>query len=74
MPVRKAFYEVTEVFFTNIPEDELAAYVQTNEPYDKAGGYAIQGTFAKYIDHFEGDYENVVGFPWSRIEEELKKL
>ena len=44
------------------------------EPYDKAGGYAIQGTFAKYIDHFEGDYENVVGFPWKRIEEELNEL
>lgn len=73
-PVRKTFYEVTKVFFTDIPEDELKAYVQTEEPYDKAGGYAIQGTFAKYIDHFEGDYDNVVGFPWSRIEEELKKL
>jgi len=74
MPVRQTFYEVTEVFFTAIPEKELEAYVQTKEPYDKAGGYAIQGTFAKYIDHFEGDYDNVVGFPWTRIEKELKKL
>lgn len=73
-PVRKAFYEVTKVFFTDIPEDELKAYVQTEEPFDKAGGYAIQGTFAKYIDHFEGDYDNVVGFPWTRIESELKKI
>ena len=73
-PVRKAFCEVTKVFFTDIPDNELAAYVQTKEPYDKAGGYAIQGTFAKYIDHFEGDYDNVVGFPWKRIEEELQKL
>lgn len=74
MPVRKTFCEVTEVFFTGIPDSELEAYVQTDEPYDKAGGYAIQGTFAKYIDHFEGDYDNVVGFPWSRIEKELKKI
>ncbi len=73
-PVRKTFCEVTEVFFTGIPTDELEAYVHTDEPYDKAGGYAIQGTFAKYIDHFEGDYDNVVGFPWTRIEEALKKL
>ena len=73
-PVRKAFCEVTKVFFTDIPDNELAAYVQTKEPYDKAGGYAIQGTFAKYIDYFEGDYDNVVGFPWKRIEEELQKL
>lgn len=74
MPERQTFCEVTEVFFTDIPETELKAYVETKEPYDKAGGYAIQGTFAKYIDHFEGDYDNVVGFPWSRIEQELKKL
>ena len=74
MPERQTFCEVTEVFFTDIPETELKAYVETKEPYDKAGGYAIQGTFAKYIDHFEGDYDNVVGFPWSRIEKELKKL
>jgi septum formation protein len=74
MPVREAFCEVTEVFFTNIPEDELRAYVATDEPYDKAGGYAIQGTFAKYIDHFDGDYNNVVGFPWARIEQELNKF
>lgn len=73
-PVRKTFYEVTKVFFKDIPESELAAYVKTKEPYDKAGGYAIQGTFAKYIDHFEGDYDNVVGFPWARIEEELKNI
>lgn len=73
-PVRQTFCEVTEVFFTGIPEDELKAYVQTEEPYDKAGGYAIQGTFAKYIDRFDGDYDNVVGFPWSRIETELIKL
>lgn len=73
-PIRKTFCEVTEVFFTGIPDNELKAYVQTEEPYDKAGGYAIQGTFAKYVNHFEGDYDNVVGFPWSRIESELKKI
>ncbi len=73
-PVRKTFYEVTKVFFSGIPKDELEAYVHTEEPYDKAGGYAIQGTFAKYIDHFDGDYDNVVGFPWTRIEKELKKI
>ena len=73
-PVRKTFYEVTKVYFASIPDDELEAYVQTEEPYDKAGGYAIQGTFAKYIDRFEGDYNNVVGFPWARIEEELKNI
>ena len=73
-PVRETFCEVTKVFFKDYSDEELWAYLKTDEPYDKAGGYAIQGTFAKYIDHFEGDYDNVVGFPWARIEKELKKL
>lgn len=41
---------------------------------DKAGGYAIQGTFAKYVKRIEGDYYNVVGLPISRLLQELKKL
>ena len=72
-PVRETFYEVTEVFFKDYSDEELREYLTTDEAYDKAGGYAIQGTFSKYIDHFEGDYDNVVGFPWDRIEKELKK-
>lgn len=70
-PVRRLFYEETTVFFGDFSQEELEAYADTQEPYDKAGGYAIQGTFGKYVDHIEGDYENVVGFPWSRIEKEL---
>ncbi len=70
----KVFAEVTKVYVGDFTDDELTAYVNTAEPYDKAGGYAIQGAFGKYIDHIEGDYDNVVGFPWSRIEEELAKL
>ena len=65
----KCFYETSEVFFKDIPENELRAYVATPEPYDKAGGYAIQGTFEKYIDHIEGDYDNVVGLPLTRLKQ-----
>ena len=70
----KVFAEVTKVYVGDFTDEELTAYVNTDEPYDKAGGYAIQGAFGKYIDHIEGDYDNVVGFPWARIEEELAKL
>lgn len=73
-PIRKAFCEITKVYFTEYTKEDLLAYVKTKEPYDKAGGYAIQGTFSQYIDHFEGDYDNVVGFPWNRIEFELKSF
>lgn len=70
----RVFTEVTRVYFKNYTDEELRAYLATEEAYDKAGGYAIQGTFAKYIDHIEGDYDNVVGFPWKRIQKELSLL
>lgn len=73
-PLRRLFYEKTKVYFRDYTEAELSSYVKTTEPYDKAGGYAIQGTFGKYVDHIEGDYENVIGFPWSRIEKELERF
>ena len=65
---KTCFYETTDVYFTDYSDDELNDYINTDEPYDKAGGYAIQGTFKKYIDHIEGDFDNVVGFPWSKIQ------
>jgi len=73
-PHAKVFYEVTKVYFTDYSDDELAEYLRTDEAYDKAGGYAIQGHFSRYIDRFEGDYDNVVGFPWKRIIEEMEKF
>lgn len=71
---RRTFCEVTEVFFKDYSDEELAAYVKTDEPYDKAGGYAIQGTFGKYIDRIDGDMNNVIGFPWERIVREFTIL
>lgn len=68
------FYEITKVYFTDYTDEELLSYLDTDEPYDKAGGYAIQGTFSKYVDHIEGDYDNVVGFPWARVQKELAKF
>ncbi len=69
--LKHCFCDTTDVYFKDYTDEELLAYVKTSEPYDKAGGYAIQGTFGKYIDHFEGDYDNVVGFPWYRVKEYL---
>lgn len=71
---RAGFAEITKVFVKDFSDEELNAYLDTDEPYDKAGAYAIQGIFSKHIDHIEGDYDNVVGFPWERIEKELAKL
>ena len=57
--------EVTESKVTVLPlsEDDIARYVQTGEPMDKAGAYAVQGIGALFIDAVDGSYTNVVGLP-----------
>ncbi len=59
--------DVTEVHCTDYSDEDIEEYLSMQEPYDKAGSYAIQGYFGRYIDHIEGDYENVVGLPFYRI-------
>lgn len=64
--------DVTKVWCVNYSDEDIEDYINREEPYDKAGAYAIQGYFGRYIDHIEGDYENVMGLPFYRIEEKLK--
>ena len=56
---------VTSVTFRVLRHSEIEAYVNTNEPYDKAGGYAAQGLGASFIKVIEGSYTNVVGLDLS---------
>lgn len=56
-------YEVTRVWFDELPEDWIEAYIASGEPLDRAGAYAIQGAVAAYADRIEGNYLNVVGLP-----------
>jgi septum formation protein len=59
--------EVTAVRFLTLIPEEIAAYVATGEPMDKAGAYAIQGRAARWIPRIEGDYFNVVGLPLALV-------
>jgi septum formation protein len=59
--------EVTEVEFAAMNDDEIAAYVATGEPMDKAGAYAIQGRASRWIPRIRGCYFNVVGLPVARV-------
>ena len=61
------FAERTDVFFKKYTADEIQDYLDTEEPYDKAGAYAIQGYFGRFIDHIEGDYDNVMGLPMNSL-------
>lgn len=70
--IRLNFAEQTKVNFYPMTREEIEKYVDSGEPMDKAGAYAIQGLCAAYIKGIEGDYANVVGLPVSRLCYELK--
>ena len=66
--------EVTGVTFLTLSDEEIAAYVATGEPLDKAGAYAIQGRAARWIPRIEGDYFNVVGLPLALVSTLLENV
>ena len=73
-PVKKQFFEETEVFFYPMNRTEIEDYVASKDPMDKAGSYGIQGFCARYIKGIQGDYNNVVGLPVGRLYQEMKGL
>lgn len=64
----------TYVWFLPLSEAEIADYVASGEPMDKAGAYGIQGLASKFIDRIEGSYSNVVGLPMSLLYRALKAI
>jgi nucleoside triphosphate pyrophosphatase len=71
---RRQFIETTFVTFAPLSRDEISRYLSTDEPYDKAGAYAIQGHAGRYIPRIEGCYFNVVGLPLARLVDALQEL
>jgi nucleoside triphosphate pyrophosphatase len=71
---RRKFVESTLVTFAPLSSNDISRYLATDEPYDKAGAYAIQGVAGRYIPRIEGCYFNVVGLPLARVVENLKEL
>lgn len=68
----KSFTEITDVTFRRLSDEEIEKYISTAEPYDKAGGYGIQGRGSLLIEKINGDYFNVVGLPVSELNQQLK--
>ena len=58
----------TQVWMRRIEPEEIEAYIQTGEPFDKAGGYAIQGQGGRFVRKIDGSYSNVVGLPTERLQ------
>ena len=66
--------DVTQVRFTALTAAQIAWYVASGEPRDKAGAYAIQGLASRFIDRIDGSYSNVVGLPMVTVERLLGAL
>ena len=72
--IKLVFNSITKVFFKKYSDEYIREYIKSGEPMDKAGAYAIQGLFGENIDHIEGAYDNVVGFPYTEIKERLRLI
>ncbi len=68
------FTETTAVTFWPLTEAEIADYIATGDPFDKAGAYGIQGGAAKFVQRVEGDFFNVMGLPIGRLYHRLREM
>lgn len=68
------FSEETKVTFYHLDDGEITAYIDTLDPFDKAGGYGIQTKGVLLVKGIEGDYNNVVGLPVSRLYREISEF
>ncbi len=64
----------SKVFFKRLSRDEIAAYIRSGEPLDKAGAYGIQGLGALLVRRIEGDFFNIMGLPLYALAGSLKKF
>jgi nucleoside triphosphate pyrophosphatase len=71
---RNTFVESTLVHFAQISDEEIDRYIDSDEPFDKAGSYAIQGRAGRYIPRVEGCYFNIVGLPLARVTQALAHM
>ena len=70
-----SFYDVSEVYFNKLTDDEISSYVNKYQPFDKAGSYGIQERIGLIgIERINGSYTNVVGLPTEKLYKELMKL
>lgn len=69
-----SFYEQTSVNFACLDDNVINSYIDSGDPFDKAGGYGIQSLGASLVRSINGDFFNVQGFPAHKFSVELKKF
>ena len=65
-------YDITEVYFKNMTDEEIKNWIATGETIDKAGAYAVQGKFSVFIEKINGNYWSVMGLPIHKVYDILK--
>ena len=67
-------YDMAEVYFKDISDEEIKIWINTGEAIDKAGAYAVQGQFMVFIEKFNGNYATVMGLPIHKVYDILKRI
>ena len=70
----RTFVDTTYVYFRDLSDGEIAAYIESGDPFDKAGAYGIQSGGGAFVDHIEGDLDTVIGFPVARLAREFPDI
>lgn len=70
----RTFVDTTYVYFRDLSDGEIAAYIESGDPFDKAGAYGIQSGAGAFVDHIEGSLDTVIGFPVERLKKEFPEL
>ncbi|KAL3281578.1 hypothetical protein HHI36_004786 [Cryptolaemus montrouzieri] len=68
------FTEVTTVYMMRLTDEEIENYLKTGEYIGKAGGFGVQGLAGSFVERIDGDINNVIGLPLSRLAKELKTI
>ena len=70
----RTFVDTTYVYFRDLDDDEIEAYIASGDPFDKAGAYGIQSGAGVFVDHIEGSLDTVIGFPVERLRREFPDI
>ncbi len=70
----RTFVDTTYVYFKDLTEEQIANYIASGDPFDKAGSYGIQSGAGAFVDHIEGSLDTVIGFPVERLREEFPDI
>ena len=70
----RTFVDTTYVYFRELADDEIDAYIASGDPFDKAGAYGIQSGAGAFVDHIEGSLDTVIGFPVERLRREFPDI